>query len=78
MIDKTIGELFAELTDAEQSLSDAQRETNRARNREAICLNRVNKVQKEIDEKMSAAKAAASSSTDWGHARAVVEIREPK
>ena len=69
MTDKTIGELFAELTDAEEALKDAQLESNRARSQENTCLNRVNRVQKEIDGKMAAAKAASVPGTDWGRTK---------
>ncbi len=68
MSDKTIGELFAELTDAEETLKVAQFDARRARHHEGNCLNRVNELQKAIDEKIAAAKAASVSGTDWSRA----------
>lgn len=66
----SIADVETELRSALVDLGDAQRHATQARMRETDCLNRVNRLQKKIDEHVDALRKAAPSGTEWREAQA--------
>lgn len=65
MSERTIVEIMDDLDTANQRLEERRRIESEARSAAIAALNEVNKLQKEIDSAIAAAKNTAPRETDW-------------
>ena len=63
---KSLEDLVREVADATTTLDAAQRAASQARVEETTCLNRLNRAQKEIDERVLYLRKSAPRASNWG------------
>ena len=74
---KSLEELVQEVVDATSALDATQRAASQARVEETTCLNRLNRAQKEIDERVLYLRKSAPRASGWG-ASAVKQYPTPE
>lgn len=65
MSGKTLSDIERDLLIAREALKEAEQRASIARNEETTARNRVNGLQRELDERISSLKKSAPSGTDW-------------